>query len=338
MPVLPVPMIIAFLLFGLLLHRIFTRETHNTLLILIASCALQSALIALVRYYGFTSLRIFQPLLATLIPSIAWLAFHQAARGDVTFRDMLIHSSGLMLALVCLIIQPEWLDALIPIVFTAYGIAILLSLSGGEDSLPHSRLDGGVLPVLVWRFLALALIASAASDVLIAYNLAAGDGSVLLWLPSVFSSLILLVLGTLGFSHALEISGVETGDAVIVSQEEIVRDQAIIAKLDQYVQAKKPFLDPDLTLARLSRKLAVPEKQLSAAINKIKGENVSRFINQHRIKHACAIMLQGKTVTEAMLLSGFNTKSNFNREFLRVEGQSPSDWLRTQSALQDNTI
>ena len=34
-------------------------------------------------------------------------------------------------------------------------------------------------------------------------------------------------------------------------------------------------------------------------------------------------MLEGETVTNAMLLSGFNTKSNFNREFLRVVGEAP---------------
>ena len=30
-----------------------------------------------------------------------------------------------------------------------------------------------------------------------------------------------------------------------------------------------------------------------------------------------------------MLASGFNTKSNFNREFLRVTGKNPSDWLKS---------
>jgi AraC-like DNA-binding protein len=29
-----------------------------------------------------------------------------------------------------------------------------------------------------------------------------------------------------------------------------------------------------------------------------------------------------------MLSAGFNTKSNFNREFLRVAGVPPSEWLR----------
>ena len=34
----------------------------------------------------------------------------------------------------------------------------------------------------------------------------------------------------------------------------------------------------------------------------------------------------GAGVTDAMLASGFNTKSNFNREFRRVTGRTPSDW------------
>jgi AraC-like DNA-binding protein len=40
----------------------------------------------------------------------------------------------------------------------------------------------------------------------------------------------------------------------------------------------------------------------------------------------------GESVTEAMFASGFSTKSNFNREFLRVTGASPSKWLAEQGA------
>lgn len=38
--------------------------------------------------------------------------------------------------------------------------------------------------------------------------------------------------------------------------------------------------------------------------------------------HAQTVLLGGESVTEAMLASGFNTRSNFNREFLRVAGGS----------------
>lgn len=112
MPVLPIPMIIALLLDAFLVHRMPTRKTHVTLLLLIVFCAAQSATIALVQYYGFSLLRPLQPLLATLIPSIAWLAFGQAARGDVRLGDVLIHSFGFLLALLFLLMRPPLLDVL----------------------------------------------------------------------------------------------------------------------------------------------------------------------------------------------------------------------------------
>lgn len=331
MPVLPIPMIIALLLFGFLINRILTRETHKTLLALICCCTIQSAIIALVQYYGFTSLRAFQPLFATLIPAILWIAFSQAARGNITLRNTLIHSIGFLLAIGCLIFQPELLDILIPVLFVVYGAAIILWLVPGENSLPHSLLENGRMPILVWRVLGGALIVSAATDVFIAFSLAAGDDSVLLWVPSVFSSLTLLILGVLSLSYSIESRSDGEIENNPFSQEDVERDQTIITKLDQYVFTNKPFLDPDLTLARLSRKLLIPEKQLSSAINKLKGENVSRYINEQRIKHACMKMLEGHSVTDAMLSSGFNTKSNFNREFLRVHDMSPSTWMQSQT-------
>lgn len=68
-------------------------------------------------------------------------------------------------------------------------------------------------------------------------------------------------------------------------------------------------------------------KQLSGAINRSTGENVSRFINNHRIAAACQALAQGDSVTQTLFASGFNTKSNFNREFLRVHGGPPKEWL-----------
>jgi AraC-like DNA-binding protein len=70
----------------------------------------------------------------------------------------------------------------------------------------------------------------------------------------------------------------------------------------------------------------VPAKQVSGAVNRTTGDNVSRYVNGLRIAHACTLLRRGETVTSAMLGSGFNTKSNFNREFSRVTGQTPSGW------------
>lgn len=335
MPVLPVPMIIALLLLGFLVQRLLTRAMHPTLLLLIGFCALQSAIIAVVQYYGMIMLRPLQPLLATTIPAVAWLAFRQAAFGQVRQWGPYFHMIGPVVALICFAAYPKALDVLIPVLFAGYGLAIFVTLLGGEDSLPHSRLENGDMSVLVWRVLAIALIASAGTDIFIAIRLASGDASVLLWLPSLFSSTTLLILGLLGLSNSIESQNDCLSEDASYSNEEKRRDDAIIEKLDAYIASHKPYLDAELTLARLARKLMVPEKQLSSAINKRKGENVSRYINTYRVQHACNMLQNGSSVTEAMLDSGFNTKSNFNREFLRVQKTSPRLWMQSKNKPSD---
>ncbi len=324
MLVLPIPMIISLLLFGILIQRLASRESHISILALIASCATQSAIIALVQYYGVTVIRPLQPVFAMTIAPIAWAAFRNAAGGDVRVANLVWHGAGPLLAILFLGINPYLLDVLIPLSFAGYGLAILLHLWRGEDTLLHSRLESGSRALLAWRILGVSLIASAFCDVLIAYGIAQGVQSFVLWVPSIVSSLSLLSLGILSLSNAIESR--REHETETLSEADASRDQAIIASLDHYLEQQKPYLDPDLTLARLARKLVLPAKQLSAAINRNKNENVSRYINRHRVEHACRLIGQGKSVTAAMYDSGFNTKSNFNREFLAIKNSPPSKW------------
>ena len=104
-------------------------------------------------------------------------------------------------------------------------------------------------------------------------------------------------------------------------------DTELMARLNRLLAEEQLYLDPGLTLARLAKQLRMPTKRVSTAINRATGENVSRFINGFRIRRACERLDAGDNVTTAMLESGFNTKSNFNREFLRVTGSTPSAWL-----------
>jgi AraC-like DNA-binding protein len=331
MPVLPIPMIIALLLCGFLIHRLVTGGTHISILLLIAVCATQGAIIALVQYYGWSTLRSFQATIAMSIPPVAWAAFRNAAGGEFKIKTMVSHAGGIVLAILCLMSNPFLLDLLIPLSFAAYGMAMLFHLRRGEDSLLHSRLESGSRAVLAWRILAVSLIASAFCDVAIAYAMAQGKPSAALWIPSLVSSLSLLCLGFLSLSNAIESRREDETEEL--SEEDASRDQAIIASLEKYLIEHRPYLDPDLTLARLARKLVIPAKQLSAAINRTKNENVSRLINRFRIEHACKLMFKGRNVTTAMFESGFNTKSNFNREFLRINKVAPSKWQAEQGKI-----
>lgn len=333
MPVLPIPMIIALLLVAVIVQRLSIRQTQPALLALLTLCAAVSAISALARYYGFEQLRWFQPVLAICIPPAAWLAFSQAIEGGGKNRSNALHAILPAIAIALVFFYQDLLDVIIPLAFAAYGAAILVRLRQGEDSLVHASLGSGSAALWGWRIVAFSLIASAIADVIIFISLARGDMGPLLWLPTILSSLSLLSLGVLSLTQAIEIQSDEASAEAPFREIDAEKDRAIVAAVDAYVAKQKPYLDPDLTLSRLSRKLLIPAKQLSAAINRAKGENVSRFVNRHRIEEACRLLMERRSVTAAMLDSGFNTKSNFNREFLRVKGVSPSQWLDAQKTL-----
>ncbi|WP_327290156.1 AraC family transcriptional regulator [Sinorhizobium americanum] len=85
--------------------------------------------------------------------------------------------------------------------------------------------------------------------------------------------------------------------------------------------------DENLTLSRLARRAGVPARQISGAVNRLARKNVSQYINDFRIAEACRLLRESDmSVTAAMLESGFQTKSNFNREFRRVTSLSPASW------------
>lgn len=146
------------------------------------------------------------------------------------------------------------------------------------------------------------------------------------------SSLALLLVGLLSGSPAA--AGVEHNEhetPAAPSQESVAEDGDILAQLESFLSREPLHLDPNLNLTRLARRLHLPEKRLSSAINRATGSNVSRYFNAWRIRHACKLIEEGSSVTDAMLESGFNTKSNFNREFLRMTGVAPSAWQRGEA-------
>ena len=287
MPSFPVPVFGAVVLLFLFIRLWTVRGRLGPIEILLAVCAVQAAIIALAQHYQAPGMRPVQPITATLIPPMAWCAFRWTAVRPWRMSDSM-HVLAPLTAAAALIAAPGFLDVFVPGAFVVYGVAILLQSNKGPDAQPQAFLVDGNLPSRVWRVIGVALI------------------------------------GVVGLSTHLR-----TEDPV---EDERPRpggdaEHAVWSRVQAYMADRRPYLDPDLTLARLSRKLGVPAKTLSVAINRETGENVSRYVNGARIAAAQAALMAGESVTAAMLSSGFNTKSNFNREFLRIAGSSPSQWL-----------
>jgi len=87
------------------------------------------------------------------------------------------------------------------------------------------------------------------------------------------------------------------------------------------------FRDANLNLNRLARRAGLPALRISVAANRVRAKYVSQYINGYRIAEACRLLVAtDEPVTKIMFDAGFQTKSNFNREFRRVTGMSPMAW------------
>ncbi len=324
---LPISMIVALVLVFLFVRTLLAGGYPKLFSALLFSCAFQGVVVSLIQYYGVTALFALQPVTATIIPPLAWLAFLTSAVRRLDLRRDLLHLAVPAFTAFCVAFAPIALDVVVSGIFVCYGVAILVTLGRSAGGLPLMRLESGRIPGLIWCAIALALILSAIGDGLIAVALAYDLGPLRPRILSIFSSLALLSIGLLAVSNDL-IGEAEPAalDAAPLPAVDSAEDEVLMQRLDTLVRGDQLYLDPDLTLARLARRLHVPIKTLSATINRRTGENISRFINNFRIAHACERLRAGDNVTAAMLASGFNTKSNFNREFTRVTGKAPSAW------------
>ena len=109
-------------------------------------------------------------------------------------------------------------------------------------------------------------------------------------------------------------------------------DRAMLAALDALMNNTRIYTDSNLTLARVARRLSVPVRDVSNAINRMTGENFSRYINGFRIRHAQVALRETElSITEVMFEAGFVSKSSLNTEFRRITGRTPSQF-RAESA------
>jgi AraC-like DNA-binding protein len=285
--------------------------------------------------------------------TLTWCSFVAVQVRPLRARDAW-HGLAPLLALFSLLYWPSGLDLAVIGSFLAYGVALLMTLRPGVAELPLSRLASDNMPRWLWRFVALSLLVSALGDGLIFLDQLMQMGESRGLLISAMSSLMLLAMGSIGLSREWQMSELvdDSVDSQLTANENASEpvnaeptvetleavDPALLTRLDAYMREAQPWLNPDLSLMALARKLGIPSKTLSAAVNLGHGENVARYVNCHRIEHACNLLLSGQPVTSALYDSGFNTKSNFHREFHRIHKQTPTQWLERAGTLSHRGV
>lgn len=148
-----------------------------------------------------------------------------------------------------------------------------------------------------------------------------------------FFSLVLFFIAFKGLKQRLPIestNGLETRSTV--TDNETV--QKLKEKLLAYMEAEKPFLNPELTLTDLAQQLEISRNQLSQVINTGIGDNFYNFVNKFRVEEVKNLIRNDakKKYTILALASdaGFNSKSSFNNIFKRITGLTPSEYRKGQ--------
>ena len=157
------------------------------------------------------------------------------------------------------------------------------------------------------------------------------------WWTHFVSACALVYLGVYGYFTDLsglenmeDIQPVTAGDKKMNKQ-----DNPLVEKITNAMIHEMLFLDPDLTLSRLSSHLDIPTQELSSLINGSLGKNFNDFINEYRVEAFKEKIKEGRAIELSLLgvafESGFNSKATFNRTFKKFTSMSPSEYVKSIS-------
>ena len=100
----------------------------------------------------------------------------------------------------------------------------------------------------------------------------------------------------------------------------------IKARILDFVENKKAYLNPDLNMDVLSEAIGIPKYQITEVLNTELGKNFFRFINSYRVDEVVRQLSapQLKYSIEAIGYEcGFSSKSSFYTVFKKITGETP---------------
>jgi len=329
----PLPLFATLCLTYLLFHMVRFRDmalvSNQAFALLVGLYGLQSGLLSVRWGYDVQALRVPIGMIAPLLPVCAYLAY-RTLNGQLTVISL--WPLGIVaLNWAVLIALPDVADFLILATFLGFGIAILRQSYGENGMLALVRLTEQDTAHRAMVLTGAALVASAVADLFVIVDFIRTGGQNIGFTVALAQSGFLLLIGIAAMAGQSGVSEAETA-AITETPEAQEEDDAIMARLSALFVDARLHRDTDLNLRRLSRRLGLPDRAVSQAINRTQDMSVSQYVNTYRIMDACDLLKEtDQSILQVSLAAGFLTKSNFNREFSRVTGLTPSQWRKTQA-------
>lgn len=270
-----------------------------------------------------------QPLVAVMVAPSAYLGFHALTQNGILDwqKLLLVNGAPVALTLVAILSRlPVSADVFVLGITSFYLFRLARMLPCNADDFVHVAPHAmRILRSAIYATIILLGMMVASDLLIVAASLLAGDAIVLSFLTGisgVFTAFI-FVVALIGAPMLLR----PAKDTLASPENPTDSDRQMLATLDAFMNDKHVYTDSNLTLARVARRLSVPVRDVSTAINRITGENFSRYINGFRVRHAQdALRKTELPITEVMFDAGFVSKSSFNTEFRRITGRTPSQF------------
>jgi AraC-like DNA-binding protein len=108
-----------------------------------------------------------------------------------------------------------------------------------------------------------------------------------------------------------------------------VQSGRIADKIKAAMRQDQLYADPNLSLQKLARYLAISPNYISQALNETLTVNFFDFVNQWRIEAAKPKILANQgTILSIALEVGFNARSSFYKAFKKEVGKTPSEYRK----------
>ena len=105
-----------------------------------------------------------------------------------------------------------------------------------------------------------------------------------------------------------------------------------------YLEVRQVFLDPKLSLNKLSDMIETNQTYLSNVVNRYFGCHLKDLVNTYRVEYAKELLRSGKCPLEELpQRCGFLSRSTFYTSFKKVAGVSPKRYMKQeQRAIQSS--
>ena len=123
------------------------------------------------------------------------------------------------------------------------------------------------------------------------------------------------------------------------ANNEVVPKRKVDCELYKYVlyylEVRQVFLDPKLSLKKLSDMIETNQTYLSNVVNRYFGCHLKELVNTYRVEYAKELLRSGKCPPEELpQRCGFLSRSVFYAAFKKVTGVSPKRYMKYEMRAQ----